>query len=144
MYKEWRAAGWEGERVSSISLRLWFESCIQFIRSCEYLFDIKKISFQYAITILSSLSLERCLDNDRFGPFSAGRTYDWPVMHHSGTYIISLPPFLISSPSFPHTCFVDDNTYSAYGMIGWSRYMPEHSRLHNARFQPRRLLPGSS
>ena len=76
------------------------------MRRYEYSFDIKEISLQYATPLLSSLSLERCPDNDGFGPLPTGRTYDWAVMHHSGNInhlpsiffnlISILPSYLLS------------------------------------------------
>ena len=109
------------------------------MRKHRYLVDDENIGVRYATTLLSSLSLERCLD-DSFGAFPAGGSYD---LQHSGTYIISLPPFSIP-PSFPHICFLYDNTYSASGIIGWRWYMQERSRLHHGRLQPPGLLSGSS
>lgn len=59
--------------------------------------------FQYAASLLCFLSLERCLDDDdRFGPFSARRTYNWAVMHHSGIYLHPPPPPFLLPQSHLH------------------------------------------
>ncbi len=111
-YKERTSGCWVRRVVSFpqclLFLRLCLASCMRFMSRQEYLFDIKEISFQYATTLLSALSFERCLDNS-FRPLSAGRTYNWPVMQHSGTYNNSFLPFPIPPSLMSAFC---NNTYS--------------------------------